>query len=85
MPDAQSVSTTLRHAQSVMPVVAAEVAVEAVVASAIVVDVGDAAVAVEDVVASVTAADVADPVEDVVDLPTVEVSVTSRARSRLSK
>lgn len=84
-PDAQSVSTTLPHAQSVMPVADVEVAAEAVVASATAVDVVDAAVAVEDVVASVTAADVADPVEDVVDLPTVEVSVISRERSRLSK
>lgn len=86
-PDAQSVSTTLPHAQSVMPVVDVEVAVEDVVASATAADAEvDAVVAVADpVVDSVTAVDVVDPVADVVDLPTVEVSVTSRERSRLSK
>ena len=86
-PDAQSASTTLLHAQSVMPVVDVEGAAGAVVASATAVDVEvDAVVAVADpAVDSVTAVDVVDPVEDVVDRPTVEVSVTSRERSRLSK
>ncbi len=81
------VSTSLHQSQTVLPVVVDEVVVVSIVEDVVVDEEVAEEVLVEVVVASAIVVDeeVVDVEAVVVEAPTVVVSVTSRARSRLSK
>lgn len=88
--DAQSDSTSLPQSQTVQPVgsvIVEDVAVdeEADVAASVIAVVVEAVVVVDEEVSVIVEDEEVVVAVDAVEAPTVEVSVTSRARRRLSK